>query len=363
MIVVDDISRQVRDNCNISDAQHAGLYSICGLALRLRDLYKWEKGLPPWEERDSSQILDWIEAREEIWESVADSDYHPLAVNGRHYDPSDIEGINAVLEPECLFYGAGYAYSLKPTFLLARIDDKKNVNGHTVYNLGQELARDLLTIPALTQDKSIVLRQEAARLFLWDKMFYIKKSGRAALAFALNSCGIKDHRTESLRENLDGIFTAQKETFVYHEIGEMRESVFDRTVWREVITAFPRTPIELLARAIKDLLADTNEFGTLPFIVRERNPAALGLYVAFFDGLAKEIFPELRTSFDAFATTKDWRIIEKAVAIGYATAKEHAEKIVSLFQAGKQKDDMKWTKTEIANQLLCKILKKSGPSE
>ena len=55
-------TRQVLQNCDISDAYHAGLYSICGLALRLRDLYKWENQLPPWEERDSSEILDGIES-------------------------------------------------------------------------------------------------------------------------------------------------------------------------------------------------------------------------------------------------------------------------------------------------------------
>jgi hypothetical protein len=41
-------TRQVLRNCDISDADHAGFYSICGLALRLRDLYKWENQLPPW---------------------------------------------------------------------------------------------------------------------------------------------------------------------------------------------------------------------------------------------------------------------------------------------------------------------------
>ena len=42
------LREQVLHNCTISDSHHAGLYSICGLALRLRDLYKWEKGLDPW---------------------------------------------------------------------------------------------------------------------------------------------------------------------------------------------------------------------------------------------------------------------------------------------------------------------------
>jgi hypothetical protein len=60
MLEFDSIIHQVLQNCDISDARHAGLYSVCGLALRLRDLYKWEKGLNPWEEKDSSEVLEWI---------------------------------------------------------------------------------------------------------------------------------------------------------------------------------------------------------------------------------------------------------------------------------------------------------------
>ena len=60
MIDIEDLTAQVLHNCNLSDSRHAGLYSICGLAMRLRDLYKWEKGLEPWIEKDSTEILTWI---------------------------------------------------------------------------------------------------------------------------------------------------------------------------------------------------------------------------------------------------------------------------------------------------------------
>ena len=72
MIEIDTFARQVLKNCEISDAQHAGLFSICGLALRLRDLYKWENELNPWEEKDSSEILDWIAAKEQLWEKLGE---------------------------------------------------------------------------------------------------------------------------------------------------------------------------------------------------------------------------------------------------------------------------------------------------
>ena len=152
MLDIDDIARQVLQNCTISDANNAGMYSICGLALRLRDLYKWEQGLPPWEERDSSEVLEWIESKENQWEKCIDNEFADISLNGRKYVPFDTAGINAVLEPQNFFYGAGYGRSLKPTFFLAAIEEKSKINGTMVYTLNRELARDLLTIPALAQE-------------------------------------------------------------------------------------------------------------------------------------------------------------------------------------------------------------------
>jgi len=74
MLNIDDITRQVLYNCDISYAYHAGLFSICGLALRLRDLYKWEKGLPAWEESDSSEVLEWIENKKLVDLNLWDGD-------------------------------------------------------------------------------------------------------------------------------------------------------------------------------------------------------------------------------------------------------------------------------------------------
>lgn len=106
---IDLLTRQVRRNCDVSDAQHAGMFSVCGLAPRLRDHFKWEHGLRPWEECDSSGLLDWIGAREERWEALAKADYEPLGLGGRPLDPFDAEAVNAALESEGLWYGAGYA--------------------------------------------------------------------------------------------------------------------------------------------------------------------------------------------------------------------------------------------------------------
>ena len=353
-INIDDISRQVLHNCDISDAYHAGMFSICGLALRLRDLYKWEKELPAWEESDSSEILEWIEAKEHKWEDYPDDGFIELTINGEKFDPFDTIGINTILEPHHIFYGAGYARSLKPTFFLTDITEKTNYNGNIVYTLGRERARDLLTIPALTQDDCVLLRQESAKLFLWDSIFYIKKSARPALKFALDRCGLKNQEPKALQPHLTSILAGLKDNYIYHEIGELNDTDFDRKIWREVIAAFPYSPAEYLARAVKDLLADTNKFGTLQHIIGKRKTAALGFYAAFLDGLAKEFFPELLASFQEFTQTSDWEAIDKAVSSGYQTARQHAALITDLYQEGVRKGDNKWAETEIQKQLLGK---------
>jgi hypothetical protein len=351
------LTGQVLQNCDISDAYHAGLYSICGLALRLRDLYKWENQLPPWEERDSSEILDWIEAKENRWEAFAENEYKDLSLFGKNFDPFDSDGINAVLEPHNIYYGAGYAHSLKPTFFLAIVENKTRSNGFHIYTLGRELARDLLTIPAMSQNDSVLLRQDSANMFLWDKIFYIKKSGRPALNFALEHLGIAEKDTTLLRQHLSEIFAAVKDTYIYHELGEIQDTTFDRESWREMIAAFPFSPVEFLARALKDLLADTNEYGTLHHIIEKRQTAALAFYVAFIDGLAKEFFPEIKIAFQMFTGSGNWQIIEQAVADGYQTAKKHTMLILDIYREGVKKDNLEWAETEIQKRLLGKYIK------
>ena len=353
------LTRQILQNCDISDATHAGLYSICGLALRLRDLYKWEHRLPPWEERDSSEILDWIDAKETRWEAFAENDYAPLTVFGQTFDPFDTDGVNAVLEPHKIYYGAGYAHSLKPTFFLAKIEKKTRSNGYKIYTLGRELARDLLTIPAMSQNDSVLLRQEAASLFLWDKIFYIKKSGRPALDFALEHLGIAKKDPAFLHQHLSKIFSAVKDTYIYHELGEIKDATFDRESWREIVAAFPFSPVEFIARALKDFLADTCEYGTLHHIINERQTAGLAFYVAFIEGLAKEFFPEISIAFQKFAGSEDWRVIEQAVAQGYQNACKLADLILDIYREGRDKGNLNWSERQIQKKLLGKYMKKS----
>ena len=51
---------------------------------------------------------------------------------------------------------------------------------------------------------------------LRDQIFYVKKSGRFALACALQESGLPDLRPETVRRHLPDIFKAAKDVYVYH---------------------------------------------------------------------------------------------------------------------------------------------------
>ncbi|MBW1699017.1 MAG: hypothetical protein JRH18_04990 [Deltaproteobacteria bacterium] len=348
----DAITSQVRHNCCISDARYAGFYSLCHLALRLRDLYKWEKGLRPWVEKDTSEISEWIEEKEALWNEVSERSFKEIFIFGKSYDPFDSMAINVEIEPHGLLYGAGYGQSLKPTFFLAVIENKTEIEGHPLYLLGRELARDLSTTPALSQNDCILVRKESALPYLWDKVLFIKKSGSNALKFALERCGLRQWYPKAPHRLLGKLFETELDTYIYHELGEIKDTTFDPTIWKEIIAAFPHTAVELLVRSVKDLLADTNNYGPLKHIARERKTASLALYVAFLDGFSKMLFPELIEAFRIFMKTEDWSSVEQSILTGRTRAEQYADIIGSVYNRGKQHNDMDWAKKEIEKRLL-----------
>ncbi len=306
----------IQHNCNISDARGSRVYSLCTLFLRLRSYYKWEKGLTPWDEPEPPELLDWIEAKESFWESLEQDDFVELSINGRSFDPFHPEPVNQYLSEDSLIYGAGYGRSLKPVFFLAEKREEKIVEGCKTFILGREHHRELAAPFAMLQDSVIYVRQEPFRFYLWDQINDIRPSGKDGLQYALRNYGLSTSGCRPDREGLiacfDTIVDQETEVFVYHEVGEMLEDTIDRELFRKIIAEFGGGPIELLIRAIKDILADTHAKGMLSHIINNRKKSSLGFYVTFLDGLRKVLFPEIHDAFLRFAELGDWAIIDRA---------------------------------------------------
>ena len=344
---LDRLTRQVLFNCDVSDARHAGIYSVCGLAMRLRDLYKWERRIAPWQEDEAALVLDWIGEKEETWEQMLEADYVRLTVGGREYEAFDTQHVNAALTGRNWFYGAGYAHNLKPTFVLAEIDREEIVAGHRIRYLGRERARDLLTLPAFNQDGAVILRTEAARMYLWDQIAYISNSGRRALDLALASCGLPDSRSATICGHFDAVFKVQQLIQLYHEIGELEEAVFDRRIWRQLLVDHPHSAVELLVRTLKDLLADTGPCGALTHLLRHRDAAALGLYMAFGNGMTRLLTHELICAFDAFTQDRRWDPLVAAADTVRQKVVSYTDWVMELHTQGRQHRSVNETREAI----------------
>lgn len=344
---LDQLVHQVRRNCDITDARHAGLYSVCGLVMRLRDLYKWEHGLDPWQEGESHSVLDWIGEKETLWEALTEADFDRLCLNGQTVDAFDTRILNQALAHTNFYYGAGYAHSLKPTFVLAEILERQTLNNTPVIILGREYARDLLTLPAFSQDNEVVLRTEAARMFLWDQIAYMGNSGRRALVFALEACGLADADTETVRKHFDTIYKAQKTLYLHHEVGERHETVFERGIWQNMLADFPHTAVELLARTLKDLLADSGTRGALEHVIQRRDQAALGLYMAFGNGITRQLTKPLMCAFETFIHDLEWDGIVRAVRTVHRETVDYTRQVMDLYQKNRNNQGLPWTRRAI----------------
>lgn len=336
MIDIQTLTSQVKRNCNISDAKYWGSYSLCGLLLRLRELYRAEKGIKPWENIQQKDIGEWIAERENLWRELEHKNFEDIAVNGNVYGPFEVEKINAELEKEGLIYGAGLGVHMKPSFFLADIISKETVDGFTVYLAGNEYARDLSDYPAMLQDRSIFVRVDTTKLLLWQRFEEMRcKKFKGALAFAFSKYGIvpEEEPSEDVDRRIYQVARSEAETFIHHELGEAFEGEKIGDEWKTFLTSLPDGRAELFARAVKDVMSDTSENGMLKYIIEKRKEGSLGFYIVFLGGLRKVIFPEILNAFQKFVETADWTLIDNARKDGYKKAEGYAERLLSMYRS------------------------------
>ena len=217
--------------------------------------------------------------------------------------------------------------------------------------LDGERARDLQTLPALSQGRTILLRRESAHRFLWDQISYVAPSSRRALHAAMHACGITDCRPSALRNDLHQLLRVQEALHLRHEIGEIHETEFGRGLWQEIIAAFPLTRVELLARRVKDLLADTHPSGTLRWVLRKRSLAGLALHVALADRVTRALFPGLTACLESVLLTGDWAAVSQAADAAHGAAARHAAAISEIFCDGKRRNDLAGVEARIERRL------------
>jgi hypothetical protein len=139
----------------------------------------------------------------------------------------------------------------------------------------------------------------------------------------------------------------QQHIHLRHEIGELEESVFDRKIWQALLADHPHTAVELLIRTLKDLLADTGPHGALTNLLKDRDTAALGLYMAFGNGINRLLSHELICAFDAFVQERQWDLMIAAARRLRQKVAEHAVRVMEMYAQGRQRQDLKGTREAI----------------
>jgi len=330
--------RQVKANCELASSLQAGSFSLCGLLLRLRLLYKWEQGLPPWREPEPDAVLAWIADQESAWDAREGEPWQELRLNGLALDPFDVEEVNAVLQPAGLAYGAGLSRGLAPTFFLGELAEVRRQEEVTVLVLDRELARDLDGTPALCQGTLVYARRQALAYYLWDRLADPSQQGNRFLEVALSSRGVSLpallQDPEAHQNSWEELVSGELEAVIRHELGEARETSL-RLALPAILELFPQTRLELWIRALKDALAEVNDWGRLTCLIESRHLASLALMLAFQPGIYPLLLPELGPAFQEFTASGDWGVLDAAREMALTRLRLVAAEVTRLIEAHK----------------------------
>ena len=168
--------------------------------------------------------------------------------------------------------------------------------GLALFVSGCEYARDLTAPPAALQGGAVFLRRDALRRWLWDKIeIWGVRKADGALKAALECYGF----AADAEQGLESMSEQEAETLILHELGEAMAEPLLGPAWRELIASFTGRRAEILARAVRDNLADC--LSTLPRLVERNAACSIHFYFASFEGVRSKLFPLLAQAY------RDWR--------------------------------------------------------
>ena len=344
MFNIGQLAQTVQQNCNISDAQFAGNYSMCIFLLKMREYYRWENEIPLSHRLETQQVGDWIVARETKWEDIQDQQFQGLSLNGEEFDPFDSKTINQQLLPLGYVYSSGYGLFNKPHFFLAQLSHIEQHQDVTVYSSSCEFARDLVAPPAMSQNKEIFIRGEPLRRVIWEKIeeWRLKRDADAPLAKVLRYYLIEngidpvlaDISSEQFERLLDNISANETTNMIFHELGETVAGKILGQAWEEMLFQMPRSVTQFTLRAVRDHLADCHV--ALPQLLDSNNIASLHFYFANFTGIRRHIFPELYSAYQQWTADdtqqlRDNNILRQQVVAGQSRWKQTAKDIVTVY--------------------------------
>jgi len=314
----------VQRNCHISDARHAGNYTLCVYLLKMREFYRWEKARRFSDELSTDDIGNWLTEREDMWSKLEQEDYADIDAHGERFNPYDSSGINAKLLEHGLVYSGGIGQKSKPHFFLAELERREQLHGYEIIISDHEYARDLTSPPAMSQGNTIFIRRESFKRMLWEKAEEWRwNQPQNAMAQAMACYGFNQDVEAALTRMTDN----ELEAAILHEIGEIKAGAV-LPGWREMMHDISYTQAEIMARAVRDHIADA--ISTLPALLENKMEASIHFYFANLTHMRKHIMPALQGAYISWHDSGDSAPLQQLVTRSRTHWQKLAEQMLAL---------------------------------
>ena len=329
---IQDLSTVVQKNCDISDARHARDYTMCVYLLKMREYYRWAKGFGINDELPRGELGDWVMQREQLWETLEPREFECLPLADECHDPFDADAINRQLVPRGLVYSAGYGRFVKPHFFLGRLLRREHRQGFEVLVSNNEFARDLVAPPAMMLGKQIFIRRESLRRMLWEHLeeWRWRKCPEDAMGRAVASYDFDGDSEQALEEMTDSEVAA----VTLHELGEGAAGDWLGPAWSDMTLSLAGSSAEMMARAVRDLLADC--LVTLPALIESRAESSLHFFFANLRGMRRELAPNLWAGYEQWLEKNDTGPLEDAAEAGRRHWRSVAKALLSIHERAGQ---------------------------
>lgn len=296
-----DLVSQVQYNCDISDARHAGNYTLCIYLLKMREYYRWMHALDYSDNFESDSMTQWLREKEDTWDQVMDEPFKEIHLNDDRYDPFDSHAINSSINHHQLFYHAGIGQKAVQHFFIADLIDQQQQDQISISITGKEYARDLTAPPAISTQNEIIVRQESLKRMCWERY---QEWNWNRLDNPMGTALSYYPFAEDIPLALESMVQIEQNTLIKHEQGEMQISQLVGTQWSQMMLKLLGTKAELLARGVRDHLADC--LHTLPFLIEQENPASIHFYFANLTHMRKDLFPSAMQAYKKWAHSNDF---------------------------------------------------------
>lgn len=318
----------VQRNCHISDARHAGDYSLCVYLLKMREYFRWEKGYSFVDNLPDGDVGDWLKEREQFWQTIEDEAFADLPVDGGSYDPFDNEAVNAALNPYGLVYSGGLGKKCTPHFFLGKLRHQEKQSDFTILVSEDEYARDLTAPPAMALNDTIFIRRESLRRMIWEKIEEWQwNKPENAMGRAIQCFDFEKNTGAALDEMTSTVL----DSVLLHEKGEVLAGKRLGPEWEQMLASLPRSKTEMMIRAVRDHLADS--LTTLPNLVQDGKDASLHFYFANLTNMRKHLFPALTRAYEVWVAIGKREAIADLVPVSETHWDALASQMLDIYRA------------------------------